>query len=85
MSIKNAIAGAFLRSWIQKQLGKDWYDSWTVWGLIIYHAAEGAVGAVCGDELMMSAVFCAKATAALKTVGGVLTVLGIRRAARREA
>ena len=84
MSVKNAIAGAFLRSWIQKQLGKDWYDSWTVWGLIIYNTADYAVGAVCGDELMMSAVFCAKATSVLKTFGAVLTVLGIRRAARKE-
>ena len=85
MSIKNAIAGAFLRNWIQKNLGKDWFNSMTIWGLIIYNAADGAMGAVCGGgEMLVSAVLCAKAAAVLKGFGGVLTILGIRRAAQKE-
>lgn len=79
MSAKEVLGGYILRPYIRRLLGKDWFESWTTIGLIVYFAADGAVDAVCGDTLMLSAVFCAKATAFLKGFGTVLTVLGIRR------
>ena len=78
-----AIGGWFLRPYIQQVLGgKDWFESLTVWGLIIFVAADAVTAEVCARGLM-SAAWCADAVGFLKTVGGILGVLGVRRAALR--
>ena len=77
-ALKSAIAGSFARSWIQRQLGKDWYRSWTVWGLVIYETADTAVNTAC-DAGVIEASLCASAIGALQSAGKILVVLGIRR------
>lgn len=79
MGIKSALAGGFLRAWINKQLGKDWHQSWTVRGLLlVIVGATGAVEAVCGGG-MMSDASCEQANRVIEAIGGVLIVLGLRR------
>lgn len=60
-------------------LGKPWYRSFTVWGLLIFVGASGAVDQVCSAGLL-SPEHCTLVQEILQKVGGVLTVLGIRRA-----
>ena len=79
-SIKNAIAGAVLRPWIKKKLGKDWYNSWTMWGIVIYAMAEAGAEMAC--ELgALSVEQCFVASRWVENVGKVLVILGVRRAA----
>ena len=59
--------------------GKSWYNSFTAWGLILFTAGDAAVGAVCNESSILPVAFCATATAVVKGLGGILTVLGLRR------
>lgn len=78
-----AVGGWLFRPYIQKVLGgKDWFQSLTVLGLLIFVGAEAVVNEVCARDLA-SAALCAQAVSFLKTMGGILTVLGVRRAALR--
>jgi hypothetical protein len=54
--------------------------SLTVWGLIIFTAAQAGAVEACTAGLLGTGV-CATITTILKYVGGALTVLGLRRAA----
>jgi hypothetical protein len=77
-SIKTAVAGAFLRPWIRRQLGKDWYESLTIWGLVLHESASTLVNEACTLGALDTA-FCSDAIGFLETVGKVLIVVGIRR------
>lgn len=59
---------------------KPAYKSMTAWGLVIFVMAEAAAGEVC-DAGLISVAACSTVATVLKYVGGVLTVLGLRRAA----
>lgn len=84
MGIRQAVGGFFLRQWIVRKLGKDWFDSWTVNGIILILAgAGGAADAICGDQLLPGDI-CSQIDHWLTVAGQILTVLGIRRAARGD-
>ncbi len=76
--ITELLGGMFLRPWIKKQLGKDWWASMTVWGLILHETAEGFVNLACAQGAIEVAA-CAALVGYLETAGKVLVVLGIRR------
>jgi hypothetical protein len=60
--------------------GKPVYKSMTAWGLALFVAAQAGMVELCGAEVLTAATCGAFATV-LKYIGGILTVLGIRRAA----
>jgi hypothetical protein len=72
------VGGWFLREYIQQFLGKDWFQSLTVWGLIVIAAANAGIDAACQLEIMYIDD-CAWAASFFDKIGRVLVVLGIRR------
>ena len=60
---------------------KKWYKSMTAWGVILFSAAQAGLGGACGEAMLLPEATCSWITSALTTVGGILTVLGLRRAA----
>jgi hypothetical protein len=77
-SVVNIVAGSLVRPYIQKFLGKDWYKSVTVWGLVLWTTGSSLAVAVC-ETGALSWDFCGDLQTNLESIGQVLTVLGIRR------
>lgn len=62
---------------------KKWFQSMTVWGLIVFALGETFIEQACGPEGagIFSANACAIMSGISDKVAVVLTVLGLRRAA----
>ena len=61
---------------------KPWFRSMTAWGVILFTASEAGIGGACGGEAgLLSDATCAWLTSAMSSIGAILTVLGLRRAA----
>lgn len=74
----HVVSGWFLRSYIEQFLGKSWFQSWTMWGLIIIAAANAGVDTACQLEYL-HIDNCTWAASVFDKIGRVLVVLGIRR------
>lgn len=62
--------------------GKPWYESLTVWGVIIISTAQTFVTGACDPEAaVLGAAACGILVKGLTLVGGILTTFGIRKAA----
>lgn len=73
------IQGWFLRRTINRVLGgKDWYESFTAWGLIIWTATEAGAVQICGQGLLPQAD-CDLIQFWIVKAGQALTILGVRR------
>ncbi len=59
---------------------KPLLKSLTVWGVILYFGVVGVIDQACQQGLMADAT-CGRLSSIFTTVGGILTVLGLRRAA----
>jgi hypothetical protein len=59
---------------------KPIYKSLTVWGVAIFVVAEAASAHLCEVEILNVAT-CGTIATVLKYIGGILGVLGLRRAA----
>jgi hypothetical protein len=59
--------------------GKPWFKSLTAWGLVVFVGATAGADAVCAAG-MISPETCAMLKSGAEKVGGVLVVLGLRRA-----
>lgn len=62
---------------------KPIFKSMTVWGVLIFVGVTAMLDQACSQGLI-SEVTCGTMTAWAKNIGGVLTVLGLRRAATAE-
>ena len=79
-----ALGGWFLRPYLQKLLGgSDWFQSITVWGLIVVVTAETFVGEL-GARGFISVDSFDTTVLYLQRAGEILAVLGVRRAALRR-
>lgn len=65
---------------LENMLGKPWFKSLTVWGLILWVGASASLNEACSGGLLASGT-CDTLTHITAGVGQVLTFLGIRRAA----
>ena len=74
----SVVGGWFLRSYIENFLGKAWYRSVTIWGLVAIAAANAGVDAACQLELL-HIDNCAWAAGVFDKAGRVLVILGLRR------
>ena len=60
---------------------KPWFKSMTAWGLIIFFGGTAMLEQACSEGLIAAGV-CAFALKATQTVGSIVGVLGLRRAAQ---
>lgn len=60
--------------------GKAWYKSATGWGIVIFAGGSAVAKALCEVELV-SVETCATLTSAVQWIGGIITTLGLRKAA----
>lgn len=76
---------ALLRPAAKSYLGKDWWQSLTVWGVGLYVAAQAIADALCAPGMgLLPGDWCPQIASVLDTVGKVLVALGLRRAATRR-
>jgi hypothetical protein len=79
-----AIGGWILRPYIQRVLaGKDWFESITVWAMILVLTAEQLVSQMSAYGLL-SEVYYDQAVFYLQRTGEILVILGVRRAKARS-
>ncbi len=61
---------------------KSWYKSLTAWGLVVMAGLTSALTVLCADGVSLIGVeLCETLTSVFLTVGGVMTALGLRKAA----
>jgi len=77
-NITHVLGGWVLRRQINRVLGKDWYRSLTIWGLILWTGADSAVRGVCGAGLVPPE-YCTPLLKYVMTAGQILTILSVRR------
>lgn len=65
---------------MEKWLGKPWFKSLTAWGLLVFFGLTALIDQACAEGLL-SHETCATLQGWSRSVGGVLTVLGLRKAA----
>jgi hypothetical protein len=76
----NVVGGWFLRQYIQQFLGKDWFQSFTMWGLVIIAAAQAGFETACNMETMILSIEdCQWIAGFFDGLGRVLVVVGLRR------
>lgn len=74
------VGGWFLRKYIQRALGgKDWWQSWTAVGLILFETSQTFADTAC-EQGLFSWDQCETIETVLYKLGVALIALGIRRA-----
>ena len=79
---RRVAGGGPRRPAIRYFLGKDWWESWTAVGLIVWTGARSAVESVCGAGLVPQE-WCVPMLQYLTMAGQILTILGVRRGGRQ--
>jgi hypothetical protein len=78
-NLTHLAGGWFARRYINNILGgKDWFQSLTVLGLIVWIGAESAVRGVCSAEVV-PVEWCTPMLKYVMGFGQILTILGVRR------